>query len=314
MGRRYLAMRLAMVVPTVLGMLTAVFFLIRLIPGDPALYMLGDYATPQALAALRAELGTDQPLWVQYGRFMGRALQGDLGRSVVTKQPAVREVLQVLPQSLALATAGMLVAVVLGLTAGVASAVRQDSWVDHFLMGVAFLGVSLPVFWMGLVAILLLAFYLPVFPATGTGPEGQWLGQLYHLALPALVLGFSLAAYVARLTRSAMLEVLRQDFVQVARAKGVGEAVVVWKHVLRNALIPVLAIVGVTFGWALGNSILVEAVFSRSGLGLLIIKAVFARDYQLVQASIAVLALATVLINIGLDVLYAVVDPRVRHA
>ncbi|MFY8041280.1 MAG: ABC transporter permease [Bosea sp. (in: a-proteobacteria)] len=295
------------------GIVTVAFFLMRAIPGDPALYMLGDFATPEALATLRARLGLDLPVWQQYGIFLARALQGDLGMSVVTGEPALAEILASVPPSASLAVAGMAIAIAVGVPLGVIAAVRQGSVVDVAVMLIALLGISFPVFWVGITAILLLSHALGLFPALGaTSEPGFWKG-LHHLALPALVLGLSVAAYIARLTRSAMLEVLGQDHIRVARAMGVPEWRIVWKLALRNALVPVLAVIGVTFAWSLGNAILVEAVFSRPGLGSTILKAVLARDYQLLQAGVLVLAAAVVLLNTVLDLLYGAIDPRLRQ-
>ena len=309
---RYLANRLLLMLVTVVGMVTVVFFLLRAIPGDPAAYMLGDYATADAIAALRQRLGLDRPMIEQYGLFLGHVVTGDLGNSVVTGQPAIGEVMSSLPASAALAVTGIVIAVLIGVPLGVVSAVRQGSWADFFVMLIALVGISFPVFWIGLVAILLLSHELPLFPALGASSNPDPLVRLHHMLLPALVLGFSVAAYIARLTRSTMLEVLGQDYVRVARAMGVPERRVVFRLALRNALIPVLAVIGVTFAWSLGNAILVEVVFSRPGLGSMILKAVFARDYQLVQAGVLVLAAAVVLVNTALDMLYAVIDPRIR--
>ena len=286
----------------------------RAIPGDPALYMLGDFATAEALAALRARLGLDLPVWEQYLLFLGNAARGNLGTSVVTGQPALAEIWAAVPPSAALAVSGMAVAVLVGVPLGVIAAVRQGSAVDVAVMLVALGGISFPVFWVGLVAILWFSHALGLFPALGAASEpGFWTG-LHHLALPALVLGLSVAAYIARLTRSAMLEVLGQDHIRVARALGVPERRIVWRLALRNALIPILAVIGVTFAWSLGNAILVEAVFSRPGLGSTILKAILARDYQLVQAGVLVLAAAVVLLNTALDLIYGAIDPRLRAA
>lgn len=309
---RYVARQLLQMAVTVLGIVTVVFFLVRAIPGDPAAYMLGDYATPESVEALRAQMGLDLPLTTQYLRFMGRAFTGDLGDSVVTGQPALEQALESLPPSAALAVSGILIAVAIGLPLGVITAVRQGTWTDLLVMLAALLGISFPVFWLGLVSILLLSHKLGLFPALGGSSTDNLIGQLYHLALPALVLGVSVAAYITRLTRSAMLEVLGQDHILVARAMGLPERQIVYQLALRNALIPVLAIIGVTFAWSLGNAILIEAVFSRPGLGSMILKAVFARDYQLVQAGVLVLAVAVVLVNTALDLSYAVIDPRRR--
>ncbi|WP_368415827.1 ABC transporter permease [Falsiroseomonas sp.] len=295
------------------GIVTVAFFLMRAIPGDPALYMLGDFATTEALATLRARLGLDLPVWQQYFVFLAGAAQGNLGVSVVTGEPALAEIWAAVPPSAALAVAGMLVAVAVGVPLGIIAAVRQGSAVDVLVMLVALGGISFPVFWVGLVAILTLSHALGLFPALGASSEpGFWTG-LHHMALPALVLGLSVAAYIARLTRSAMLEVLGQDHIRVARAMGVPERRIVWNLALRNALIPVLAVIGVTFAWSLGNAILVEAVFSRPGLGSTILKAILARDYQLVQAGVLVLAASVVLLNTILDVVYGMIDPRLRQ-
>jgi peptide/nickel transport system permease protein len=295
------------------GIVTVAFFLMRAIPGDPALYMLGDFATAEALAALRGRLGLDLPVWQQYGIFLLRAAQGDLGVSVVTGQPALAEILASVPPSAALAVAGMAIAILFGVPLGIIAAVRQGSTVDVAVMLVALAGISFPVFWVGLVAILTFSHALGLFPALGaTSEPGFWKG-VHHLALPAIVLGLSVAAYIARLTRSAMLEVLGQDHIRVARAMGVPERRIVWRLAFRNALIPVLAVIGVTFAWSLGNAILVEAVFSRPGLGSTILKAILARDYQLVQAGVLVLAAAVVLLNTLLDLIYAAIDPRLRR-
>lgn len=308
----YLARCLAQLLVTVLGIVTVAFFLMRAIPGDPAAYMLGDYATKEALATLRAQLGLDRNLLEQYGLFVAHALQGDLGTSVATGQAALTEVLDSLPASAALAVTGLLVAIGLGMPAGIASAVRQGTWLDAAIMVLALGGISFPVFWLGLAGIVVLSHKLGIFPALGASSSDNWIDQLYHLALPAIVLGISVAAYIARLTRSAMLEVLGQDYVRVARAMGVRESRIVWRLALRNALIPILAVIGVTFAWSLGNAILIEAVFSRPGVGSTMLKAILARDYQLVQAGVLVLASAVVLTNTALDILYGFIDPRLR--
>lgn len=297
---------------TGLGIVTVAFFLMRAIPGDPASYMLGDYATKESIAALRDRLGLDLPVWQQYLTFVGSAVRGDLGNSVVTGQPALYEVMSSLPASAVLALAGLAVAIVIGVPLGIVSALRQGSWVDVTVMLGALAGISFPVFWMGLASILVFSYWIPIFPALGSSSAKDLLTQAHHVALPALVLGVSVAAYIARLTRSAMLEVLSQDYIRVARAMGVREGRIVTVLALRNALVPILAVIGVTFAWSFGNAILVEAVFSRPGLGSMLLKAIMARDYQLVQAGVLVLASMVVLINAALDMGYAIVDPRLR--
>lgn len=309
---RYLAQNFARLVLTVAGVMTVTFFLMRAIPGDPALYMLGDYATADAVASLRAKLGLDRPLMDQYALFIRQTASGDLGDSVVTGQPAITEVVSSLPWSIALTLSGMAIAIAIGVPLGIISASRQGSWVDRMVMITALLGISFPVFWIGLVAILGLSHWAGLFPTLGAGGDGGFWDSLHHLILPAVVLGVSVAAYIARLTRSAMLEVLGQDYIRVARAMGVPESRILYQLALRNALVPILAVISVTFAWSLGNAILVEVVFSRPGLGSTIMKAVLSRDYQLVQAGLLVLATAVVLVNTLFNILYGIIDPRLR--
>ncbi len=311
---KYITMRLLSLVPTLIGVVTVIFLLMRLIPGDPAEYILGDYATERSLARLRSQMGLDLPLVQQYGIFMVKTMQGDLGRSLVSKQPAMQEVLRVFPHSLALSFSGVLIAMVLGIPLGIISAIRQNTYVDYGAMAFALFGISMPTFWLGIVAILLFSFYLPIFPAIGVGDVDRIPNLLYHLVLPAGTLGLAATAYVARLTRSSMLEVVRQDYIRTARAKGVRETRVIIFHALRNAMIPVLALIGLTFGWALGSSIIIETVFSRPGLGLVLIKAIGTRDYPVVQAGVAVLSVTFVLINFTIDILFAYIDPRIRYS
>lgn len=308
----YILQRLLLLVPTLLGVVTVVFLLLRLIPGDPAEFIMGDYATKEGLALLRAQMGLDLPLYKQYAIFIADWAKGDMGRSLISGQPALKEVLSVFPFSIHLATAGMFIATVVGIPLGVFSAIRQNTLVDYSAMAVALFGVSMPVFWIGIMAILLFSYYLPYFPATGVGEPGDWVSLLHHLFLPAMTLGLASMAYIARLTRSAMLEVIRQDYIRTARSKGLSEKIVIVRHALPNALIPVLALIGLTFGWALGSSIIIETVFSRAGLGLLLIKAIFARDYPVVQAGVALLAVSVVLINLMIDLLIVFIDPRIR--
>jgi peptide/nickel transport system permease protein len=284
----------------------------RAIPGDPASFMLGDYATKESITALRAKLGLDEPVWRQYTLFLSHAATGNFGTSVVTGQPALQEVMASIPSSAVLALSGLFIAILIGLPLGIVCAVRNGTWVDVSVMLGALAGISFPVFWMGLAAILLFSYWIPIFPALGSSNSKDILTQIYHLILPALVLGVSIAAYIARLTRSAMLEVLSQDYIRVARAMGVPERRIIFKLALRNALVPILAVIGVTFAWSFGNAILIEAVFSRPGLGSMLLKAILARDYQLVQAGVLILAFMVVLINASLDLTYTLIDPRLK--
>jgi ABC-type dipeptide/oligopeptide/nickel transport system permease component len=308
----YLLRSLAQLLLTVAGVITVAFFLMRAIPGDPVLYMLGDYATAESVAGLRAKLGLDLPVFMQYLLFMAQVVTGDLGTSIVTGEPALTEIASSLPWSIALAISGMVIAVAIGVPLGIVSASRQGTWVDRVVMVAALLGISFPVFWLGLVSILTLSHWAGLFPTLGASSEPGFWTSVYHLTLPAVVLGISVAAYIARLTRSAMLEVLGQDYIRVARAMGVPERRILYRLALRNALVPILAVISVTFAWALGNAILIEVVFSRPGLGTTIMKAVLSRDYQLVQAGLLVLATAVVLVNTFFNLLYGVIDPRMR--
>jgi peptide/nickel transport system permease protein len=297
---------------TGLGIASVAFFLMRAIPGDPASFMLGDYATKESITALRAKLGLDQPVWRQYTLFLSHAATGDFGTSVVTGQPALQEVMASIPSSAVLALSGLFIAILIGLPLGIVCAVRHGTWVDVSVMLGALAGISFPVFWMGLAAILLFSYWIPIFPTLGSSNAKDILTQIHHLILPALVLGVSIAAYIARLTRSAMLEVLSQDYIRVARAMGVSERRIIFKLALRNAMVPILAVIGVTFAWSFGNAILIEAVFSRPGLGSMLLKAILARDYQLVQAGVLILAFMVVLINASLDLTYTLIDPRLK--
>ncbi len=308
----HVARTLLRVLVTGIGIVTVAFFLMRSIPGDPATTMLGDYATKESVAALRAKLGLDEPLWRQYTMFIADAAKGNLGTSVVTGQPALSQVLASLPPSAVLALSGLAIAILIGIPLGIICAIRQGTWIDVTVMMAALAGISFPVFWVGLAGILVFAYWIPIFPALGSSNATDFFTQAHHVMLPAIVLGISTAAYIARLTRSAMLEVLSQDYIRVARAMGVREQSVVYKLALRNAMVPILAVIGVTFAWSFGNAILIEAVFSRPGLGSMLLKAIQARDYQLVQAGVLVLASLVVLINAALDLSYGLVDPRLR--
>jgi peptide/nickel transport system permease protein len=230
----------------------------------------------------------------------------------VTGQPALQEVMASIPSSAVLALSGLFFAILIGLPLGIICAVRHGTWVDVSVMLGALAGISFPVFWMGLAAILLFSYWIPIFPTLGSSNAKDILTQIHHLILPALVLGVSIAAYIARLTRSAMLEVLSQDYIRVARAMGVSERRIIFKLALRNAMVPILAVIGVTFAWSFGNAILIEAVFSRPGLGSMLLKAILARDYQLVQAGVLILAFMVVLINASLDLTYTLIDPRLK--
>ncbi|BDG61806.1 ABC transporter permease [Caldinitratiruptor microaerophilus] len=332
---RYVARRVGLVIPTALGILVAVFFLIRLIPGDPARVIAGERATTEQVEAIRHELGLDQPLPVQFWRFLGGVLQGDLGKSIQSKVPVVEELLDRYPATIELTLAAMLLATVVGVLVGIISAVYRNTLLDWGSMTLALLGVSMPVFWLGLVLLMVFAVDLRWLPAAGrVDPRlgwrgatdfvffemllrGQWtvfVDAFRHLVLPAVALASIPLSIIARMTRSTILEVLGLDYVRTARAKGLSERVVIFKHVLRNALLPVVTITGLEVGLLLGGAVLTETVFSWPGIGRYIVLAIYARDYPVVQGGILLIALAFVVVNLVVDLLYAVIDPRIRYA
>jgi peptide/nickel transport system permease protein/oligopeptide transport system permease protein len=284
----------------------AVFSLLFLIPGDPVKMMLAEFVTsPEQVARMRAQLHLDEPILVQYGRFVGSAITGDLGTSIRSRRPVAQEIAENLGSTAVLAAASMAVAVVLGVSLGLVAALLRNSWLDVLSMLVALLGVSMPSFWLGLLLILGFSLHLGWFPATGGG-------DLRHLVMPALTLGLIASAIIARLTRSSMLEVLGQDYVRTARAKGLAEWGVVVRHGLANALIPIVTIFGLQFGSLLAGAVIVETVFSRPGVGRLLVGGILNKDFPLVQGTILFVATAYVLVNLLVDLAYAVLDPRIR--
>jgi peptide/nickel transport system permease protein len=297
--------RLAAGVPTLLAVSLLVFAIVRLIPGDPARLLAGDFATDQIVDELRQRWRLDDPLPVQYAAYVGGLLHGDFGRSITTSTPVLPELVERFLRTLELATAGIVMAAVIGGAAGIVSAVRRSSPTDYVATALALAGISTPIFWSGLLLILLFSVRLEWLPAGGTG-------SLRHLVLPAVSLGLFGAGVLARQTRSGMLEVLGQDFVRTARAKGLPERAVVVKHALKNALIPVVTVLGDQFGRLLGGAILTETVFSWPGMGRYLIEAISQRDYPAVQGAILVFAAAVVVVNLLVDLSYGLLDPRVR--
>ena len=310
--KAFVLTRLSFLALSVFGAFTIAFLVMRLIPGDPAQVMLGDYATKESIVRLREALGLDRPLWMQYLTFVGRALRGDFGASLVTQRPAFFEVFSVFTPTIQLAAAGAVVSMLIGVPTGVLAATRRNRPLDYVTMTLALGGMSMPVFWLGLLLLFVFSFTLGWTPTIGAGAEGGWLSTLHHMLLPALALGLSLGAMVTRMTRSAMLEVIRQDYIRTARAKGLRELQIVGRHALRNAALPILTILGMNFGIQLGGTILVETVFARPGMGSLLISSIYQRDYPQVQALVVVFATSVVLVNVLVDMLYAVFDPRVR--
>jgi peptide/nickel transport system permease protein/oligopeptide transport system permease protein len=288
------------------GVTLAVFSMLFLVPGDPVKIMLAEFVTtPEQVARMREQLHLDEPILKQYGRFVGNALRGDLGTSIRSRRAVATEIGENVGSTAQLALASMAVAVAIGVPLGLTAALFRSSWFDAGSMIVALLGVSMPSFWLGLLMIFAFSLHLGWFPATGGG-------DLWHLVLPSVTLGMIASAIIARLTRSSMLEVLGQDYVRTARAKGLAWWGVVVRHALKNALIPVITIFGLQFGNLLAGAVIVETVFSRPGLGRLIVGGILSKDFPLVQGTVLFVATAYVLINVLVDVAYAYVDPRIR--
>lgn len=304
---RFILRRLVLLGPLLFGVSILVFLTLRLIPGDPARLALGAEATEDQVQLMRRQWGLDQPLPVQYVYWIGHALQGDWGRSTVSRVPAGEEIALRLPATLRLAAVSVVIATVLGMGFGVLAAVRHNTWVDRVSMVVALLGVCTPSFWLGLMLILVFSVQLGWLPSFGQG-------GVDHLVLPSLTLGAAAAALIARVTRSSLLEVMSADYLRTARAKGLAEHLVVARHALRNALIPVLTLLGLEFGGLLAGAIVTETVFAYPGIGLLLVNSIANRDFPVVQPALLLFALQFVLINLLVDVLYAVVDPRITYA
>lgn len=296
-----------MAVPVLLGISIAVFLMMHMVPGDPAKMMLGELAVQkEAVENLRHVLGLDDPVPVQYWRFLTRALHGDLGRSVLENQPVARMLWQVLPSTIELTLTGLGIAVFLGVLLGVTAAVRHRTWMDNASMVVALWGVSMPTFWMGLLLIFLFSLKLGWLPATGQGGFAR-------LIMPAFTLGYVAAAVIARLVRSSMLEVLRQEYVRTARAKGLAERFVVYRHAFKNALIPVVTVLGLQFGALLGGTVIIETIFSRPGVGRLAVTSILNKDFLVTQGTVLMSAVFYTLVNIIVDFSYAFLDPRIRY-
>ena len=305
--------RLGFAVVTLFGVLTIVFFIVRVLPGDPALVVLGDQASQASIASLRERLGLNAPLYAQYFSFLGGVLVGDWGTSLVSGRPVIQEILKVLPATLELTAVSLLLGAVVGIPLGVWSALRRNRFADYAIRVASLLGLSLPAFVAAILLLLAFAIQLRWFPVISSG-QGTSLGdRLRDLALPAINLGLIMAAYITRVARSAMLEVLNQDYVRTAEAKGLAFAVVVWRHCLRNALIPVVTVVGLYLGILIGNSVLTEIVFNRPGLGKLIVGALTQRDYTMLQGMMVIYTLLVVVVNLVTDLVYGFIDPRIKY-
>ncbi len=309
----YVLRRVASTIPVLLLVSLFAFLIVALIPGDAAHVIAGPSAGPDEVAVVRAELGLDRPWLVQVGIWYGNLLKGDLGYSFSLDRPVIQAILDRLPVTLALASYAIVMTLVVGLAAGVLAAVRQNSWVDGTVMAIALLGLSLPNFWLALMLIFVFAVGLGWMPAGGYVPLGQnFWGGIQSLTLPALSLALMNIGLIARMTRSSMLEVLRQDYIRTARAKGVKETTVIVRHALGNALIPTITITGIIFSLMISGAVIIESVYALPGLGRLMISSIHARDFPVIQGTLLFVAVTLVLINLVVDLLYAVVDPRVR--
>jgi ABC-type dipeptide/oligopeptide/nickel transport system permease component len=310
----YILRRLLLAIPVLIGVSFLVFWSIRMIPGDPAVAIAGELATPELIAKVREDMGLDQPILVQYSRYLWRTLQGDMGRSVKSNLPVAREITDRLPRTLQLAFTALVLSAVIGIPIGIFSATKPNSWFDGGSMTFALIGVSMPIFWLGLMLMILFAVLIPKWfelPGPLLPPTGS--GTWQHLVMPSIALAANSMAIQARMTRAAMLEVLRQDYVRTARAKGLRERLVIYRHALRNALLPIVTIVGLQFGTLIGGAVLTETVFAWPGIGRLLVDAIGFRDYPIIQATVIVIAAGFVLTNLIVDILYAYLDPRIRY-
>jgi len=310
---RYIATRLTLALPTFLAVLTLVFFVVRVIPGDPATAALGDYASKEAVEALRERMGLNAPLYIQYFRFLGDLLRGDLGKSLITGKATSDLVRQVLPYTLQLTLSSVLVGAVLGVPIGIYTAMHRNSLSDYLGRVLSLAGLSVPAFYLGILIMLLFALKLRLFPAVGGGDLHDLKDNLKHLVLPALTLGLIMTTSVTRLTRSAMLNVLNEDYVRTARAKGLRERAVILRHAMRVALVPIVSIVGIWTANLIADSVLTETVFARPGLGKMLVGAIMQRDYTALQSVMVIYTAFVVTINLITDLIYSVVDPRITH-
>jgi len=330
----YIAKRLLMLIPVLLGTSIIAFSLIHLAPGDPARTMAGEHASQQTINAIKEKYGLDKPLYIQYGIWLNRALHGDIGRSIVSNEYVAKEIFERFPNTFELTFFAMILAIAIGTMAGIISASKQYSALDYTFMGIALLGVSMPVFWLGIMLMMIFGVYLRWLPIGGrinilipfhritgfylldsiiTGNFAALISTVRYLILPSTALATIPMATIARVSRSSMLEVLRQDFIRTERAKGLSERVVIYKHAVRNAMIPVITVIGLNFGLLLAGAILTETVFSWPGIGRYIVNAVGMRDYPVVQGCVLFFALVFVMVNLVTDIIYVYIDPRIHY-
>jgi len=309
----YILRRLLAAIPTLLAVLTLVFVIVRIVPGDPAIVVLGDQATPASVAAMHVKLGLDKSIWAQYVSFITQSLSGDFGRSMVTGRPILTDVAAVLPHTIDLTLASLLIGAAVGIPVGISAALHRNHFIDYAARLLSLIGLSFPVFVSGIFVLLLFALHWRLFPVIGNARLNDPLDRLDKLVLPASTLGLVMAAYITRVTRSAMLSVLSEDYIRTARAKGIPWRRIVWRHGLRNAAMPVVTVVGLYVGILIGNSVLTEIVFNRPGLGKIIVGALNQRDYTMLQGLMVIYCFLIVVVNLITDLTYGIIDPRVKQ-
>lgn len=303
---KYIVKKLILMIPVLICMTVIVFLILHLAPGDPVDLIVGPNVTPEVYHNIRNKLGLDQPLVVQYFKFISNLIRGDLGTSILQQRPVSEIIIERFPVTLELGLTALVLSFIIAIPAGIVAAVNRNSWPDYTCMSGALIGMSMPTFWLGLLLLYFFAYKMRLFPVSG-------YGTLRHLILPAFAMGLTDAAVTARMVRSSMLEVIRQDYIRTARSKGLSERVVINQHALKNALIPIVTLLGLRMGWLLGGSVILENVFGRPGLGRLIVDSILARDYPVVQGAMVVLTASIMMGNILADILYAVVDPRIKY-
>jgi len=310
---QYVVRRILQSLPILFIVLTLVFVVVRILPGDPAVAALGDYASKEAVSALREKMGLNAPLWVQYFRFLGDLCRGNLGTSIITGYPVGAQLLKVLPYTLELTFCAIFIGFLFGIPLGIPAAVRRNSLIDYFNRVFSLMGLSIPAFYLGILLMLVFSIKLRLFPVVGGGDLSSLSSNLRHLFLPALSLGLIMTAYVTRMTRSSVLNILREDYVRTARSKGISERTVLLKHALRNALIPIVALGGVYAVVLIGSSVMTEIVFSRPGLGSLMVGAIKQRDYTTLQSVMVFYSFIVVILNLMTDLIYGLIDPRIQY-
>jgi ABC-type dipeptide/oligopeptide/nickel transport system permease component len=309
----YAVRRILQSIPILLVVLTLVFIVSRVLPGDPAVAALGDYASKEAVNALKEKMGLNIPLWLQYFRFLGDLCKGNLGKSIITGYPVASQIVKALPYTLELTLSAIFIGYLLGIPLGIPAAVRRNSLIDYFNRVFSLLGLSIPAFYLGILLMLIFSLKLKLFPVVGGGDLSSLSSNLRHLFLPTLSLGLIMTAYITRMTRSSLLNILREDYVRTARSKGITERVVLFKHALRNALIPIVALGGVYAIVLIGSSVMTEIVFSRPGLGSLMVGAIKQRDYTTLQSVMVIYSVIVVILNLLTDLVYGFIDPRIQY-